>query len=125
MKPAAFLLLTSLLFSSCTFEPESDQRLTPLPEYRQWWQEVEVCSKRHANYDAVSWFVLEPGDQTRGNGASYAGYAKGKTIWLLERFASHEPTVKHEMLHVISGEYNHNGNVWIQCKLRPEDIFPS
>ena len=91
--------------------------ITPHPDFRIWWAEMEECTGVHGDFDVIKWYqasqVINPLE-----GMAYWGvYFKDppEIVLLrgmaLERF---ENTVKHEMLHHLMFG-NHNENLFNRC----------
>jgi hypothetical protein len=86
--------------------PSSAIPLSPLPEFRIWWEIVESCSGRAARFDDVKWF--EANEITvRGELARGAWFSRGNRIALVGAESFFGPLVRHEMLHAILQDGDH------------------
>ncbi len=105
---ASVLGLLILSSASCAdptglaFPEAAVERFEPPQKYALWWQQVEACAGRRADFSRVQWYrtignePLEEEDGTR-----YGGYwwAQGNRIALRDIHAG--GIVRHEMLHAI------------------------
>lgn len=77
--------------------------------YRDWWAQVESCSGHSAAFSRVQWFVVP------GTDAFVAGGQRDYGLWiehyryivLGEGRIGDSLTVRHEMLHDLSGRLDH------------------
>jgi hypothetical protein len=107
--------LLALAFSACIEVvaplPEGASPFTPGPVYREWWRQVEECSGKTGDFDAVSWYVV-PGDipfRIPTIDKPLLGYWNSATnrIVLLEWVPSATELVRHEMLHALLRRADH------------------
>lgn len=115
---ASLVALAALLLASCTsvtapaFPEDELVPYEPLPQYAQWWAQLEECSGVTGELDAISWysgegFPIQVGDRL------YYG------IWWQEgnRIAVQDPedgpTVRHEMLHALLGVVGHPPEMFV------------
>jgi len=101
--------------------PSGSQAIAPLPVYSDWWQQVEQCSGLTGDLARVAWYVVpcEAGESGFQCEATPDGLCGGEwlpphTILLAgpndvlpAGYADDEFTVKHEMLHDLTGSPDH------------------
>lgn len=101
--------------------PAGSQPISPLPVYTVWWQQVEQCSGLSGDLGRVDWYVMpcEAGESGFQCEATPDGLCGGE--WLPPHtivlggpnnvlpggYADDEFTVKHEMLHDLTGNAEH------------------
>jgi hypothetical protein len=100
--------LALLAGSSCDVPtaplPDNAELIEPLPEYREWWEEIERCSGRRGVFEAVSWYVVrtpEPGFDFGGRYVAAVWTTPGNRILLAEHYVDKPLIVRHEMLHAV------------------------
>jgi hypothetical protein len=101
--------------------PAGSQPISPLPVYSVWWQQVEQCSGLSGDLGRVAWYVVpcaegEPGFQCDATPDGLCGgewipphtiLLGGPNSVLPAGYADDEFTVKHEMLHDLTGNAEH------------------
>jgi hypothetical protein len=101
--------------------PAGAQPLAPLPVYSVWWQQVEQCSGLSGDLARVEWYVVpcEAGEagfpcEVTADGLCGGEWLPPHTILLggpnqilPGGYADDEFTVKHEMLHDLTGSADH------------------
>ena len=104
------VLLTLVLLVACSSPVASSAtRVEPLPQYAQWWTEVQMCSGKDGVFPLIRWWSM-PGSQwvDEERGRPVVGWASGNDIIIAEAFLSTGWVVKHEMLHVLG--FRHPGH---------------
>lgn len=92
--------------------PEGAQEFRPELVYRGWWQEMEICSARSADFDAVRWYII-PGEipfRVPTHDYPVLGYwdeAANRIVLLSFLPARRAPYIRHEMLHAILRRVDH------------------
>lgn len=87
--------------------PGVEMALVPPVLYRMWWNEVQECARRRAEFRTIRWYVGAPVDET-GKELTAAWSPPG-VIVLRGFYTTSEPVVKHEMLHhVTAGKLPHH-----------------
>lgn len=76
---------------------------TPPASYRAWWAEVEQCSGRRGDYDAVTWERAESPTVHLPDGgfAKAFHFGSNNTIVLARPYLDDARIVRHEMLHAL------------------------
>lgn len=98
--------------SACSLEVRDDfpwgaVEIPPPPQYRVWWELVENCSGKRAQFDHVRWYQVVAGDiLVRDQVASAAWYAARNGIVVQPDFADGS-VVRHEMLHAVLRDGDH------------------
>lgn len=85
--------------------------------YRTWWQEVEACSGRTGNFDAISWyFIPNVGVFTVGSNPNLTGYWQPyhHSITLAGFKVNVPDLVRHEELHAILRTVDHPAEYFVQ-----------
>jgi hypothetical protein len=104
-----------------------DTPLAPLPDgavlqgapdiYGTWWHEVEQCSGKTGDFNAVSWYYV-PGQYTfsSGTGADLvAVWLPSRNAIVLAEFAREDSlVVTHEELHAILRRTDHPAEYFVQ-----------
>lgn len=98
-------ILVGVLMCGCasmTSRESSLQSLTPLPQYRQWFHEVEQCSGLRGNFDEIEWI------EVRHRKTLWLGWMRidggvpaRNRIFIRAPYALSERLIKHEMLHIL------------------------
>jgi hypothetical protein len=101
-------LTVLVLLVGCAVEPPTDYPLTPHPEYRVWWKQMEACSGRRGNYDAIRRYEME--SKTK------RGHYEDRNIWIHYWHVDDRETVAHEELHAL-GVRGHSGPEWGWCRI--------
>jgi hypothetical protein len=110
--------------------PADAQPISPLPVYAVWWQQVEACSGLSGDLSRVEWYVVpcEAGESGFPCEATPDGLCGGEWLpphmillggpngVLPDGYADDEFTVKHEMLHDLSGSAEHT-DLFTDCHL--------
>lgn len=104
------ITIISLLVAGCftiPFEPEAPYvRITPPPEYSQWYHEAEDCRGMRGNFEVVQFYRVEANDtHTELGREGWIGvWTTPHKIYLLEGVG--KDAIVHEMLHdIISYRY--------------------
>jgi len=91
--------------------------LSPPPaSYRTWWQEVEACSGRIGNFEAISWYyVPNVGVFTAGTNPNVDGYWQPyhHSITLAGFKVNDAYLVRHEELHAILQTADHPAEYFV------------
>lgn len=91
--------------------------LDPPPIYRSWWQEVEACSGRSSNFDAISWYyVPNVGVFSVDSDPNVDGYWQPyhHSITLAGFKVNDALLVRHEELHAILQTMDHPPEYFLQ-----------
>ena len=94
-------------------EPAADGavRLDPTPDtYQGWWHEVEACSGKLGDFNAISWYYVPNVNWfTVGSDATVIGYWQPSrhSITLAGLSVNDAYLVRHEALHVILNTVQH------------------
>jgi hypothetical protein len=98
--------------------PAGAALLDPAPDsYRTWWQEVEACSGRTGNFDAISWYyVPNVGVFPVGTNPNVDGYWQPyhHSITLAGFKIYDALLVRHEALHAILNTVDHPAEYFVQ-----------
>ena len=98
--------------------PNGAVPLDPVPtSYRSWWQEVEACSGRTGNFDAISWYyVPNVGTFEVGSDPNVDGYWQPyhHSITLGGFHVYDAALVRHEALHAILHTTDHPPQYFVQ-----------
>lgn len=117
-----------VLMSACVdgiFQPKGARPYEPPPIYAQWWKEIEDCSERRGNMQAVT-FLTVPDAVADDSVISFAcpqrpdgcgGYWRPGLIYIATGLELYRPVVAHEMLHEVTASAAH-GPAFDQCRLR-------
>jgi hypothetical protein len=107
------LLVGALACSSVepTALPDDARRFTPEPIFESWWQQIEECSARTADFSLIEWYVV-PGEDpfiAPPLGREVLGYWDGSAdrIVLLEYVENRSALVRHEILHAVLRRGDH------------------
>ncbi len=83
---------------------------TPPSEYRTWWRQVETCSGKTKDFDAVTWYQI-PGQynfELEGGFLVEGVYNPARnSITLAGELRTDAKLVRHEQLHAIIVETGH------------------
>lgn len=77
------------------------ERFTPPPEYRTWYAEMEACTGRRGNYDAVVWWLVDSLTTPVGWHNIAATWTAPHTVRIRRGYKGNDWVVRHEMLHDI------------------------
>lgn len=107
--------LLVLALAACTAtEPSGSVRVTPPPHFARWYEQAwRDCGSRERDTPAYPYTSLAfhkvPGvDFTMGTAPHrYAGYWRGRDIYVAEYYWDEAMVVKHEFLHAQLGEGGH------------------
>lgn len=117
-RATASIILSGASLGAC-HDPSAPTPLPPgaeafVPEtvYREWWQQMEICSGTKAPFDSVRWYVVRGEEPFRVRGIDYpvVGYwdPQNNHIVLLEYLVSQRaPVIRHESLHAIIRRTDH------------------
>jgi hypothetical protein len=88
--------------------------LDPLPEYSEWWDELQACAERHGDFAAINWYE---GDEIVVEHREAYGVWLAPDVIVMKRFyVTSEPAVKHEMLHHLTrGAMPHEHPAFALC----------
>lgn len=109
----AFLALVALASCESPTEPlpSGAVAIDPVPsQYRTWWQEMEVCSGRTGDFDAISWYYVPNALVFRvGSNPNVKGYWQPyhRSITLAGLNMYDDYLVRHEALHAILRTADH------------------
>lgn len=88
----------------------------PPAVYAEWWRDIERCSGRAGDFEAVRWFVI-PGIFVVFDGRLYDGYwFRDGRIVLAEEWTAEPDVVRHEMLHSIVARPGHGEEFREHCR---------
>jgi hypothetical protein len=101
--------------------PAGAEPMAPLPVYTVWWQQVEQCSGLSGDLARIDWYVVpcQAGEsgfpcEVTADGLCGGEWIPPHTILLggpnevlASGYADDEFTVKHEMLHDLTGSVEH------------------
>lgn len=92
--------------------PADAKPLEPLAPYRTWWALVEECSGLRGDFDRVQWYTSER--IALEDGGHCGGWSPdGNRIVLAPDHVSNGGTVRHEMLHALTGHLGHSADYFI------------
>lgn len=98
--------------------PSGAVPLDPPPDiYRTWWQEVEACSGRTGDFDAISWYyVPNVGAFRVGSDSNVAGYWQPyhHSITIAGFGMNDAMLIRHEELHAILQTTEHSAEYFVQ-----------
>ena len=102
--------------------PAGAIRMDPPVIYQTWWEDVEFCSGKTADFSAISWYYV-PGDGgfTAGSSSDVVGVWRpaGNSITLAEFVLENPLVVRHEMLHAILQRTDHPAEYFVDdCGLQ-------
>jgi hypothetical protein len=107
MKPRIiYVLLLFLLSITCddsvtSIMPEDKERMIPPIIYRTWWHDVELCSGKNGDFDAVTWYVTPQAIPYKNQYAAGLWDMATNSI-IIDRYDTLDAgLVRHEMLHAI------------------------
>lgn len=91
--------------------------LTPQPEFRVWWAEVEECTGLTKPFDEIGWYVADIIYNISGWEAWGIWYADPPEIVVVRAQTVEflEDTVKHEALHHLVNESDHTESEFAHC----------
>ncbi len=118
---AAAVLASAVAGCQAPTAPANGQLISPPPVFSVWWQEVQQCSGLSGDLDRVRWYVVpcEPGEpgfvcEATADGLCGGEWVAPHTILLggpnkvlPGGYVEDEWTVKHEMLHDLTGSSEH------------------
>ena len=121
VRVAAALVGAAGVACEAPLSPAGSRPLAPQPIYEVWWQQVEQCSGLSGELARVEWYVVpceagEPGFQCEATPDGLCGgewiaphtiLLGGPNEILPDGYATDEFTVKHEMLHDLTGSSDH------------------
>lgn len=92
--------------------PNGAEPFVPEAVYREWWAQMEHCSRESASFDDVRWYVVRGEEPFRVQGVDYpvVGYwdPQANRIVLLEYLTNQRaPIIRHEALHAILRRTDH------------------
>ncbi|QJR37635.1 hypothetical protein [Gemmatimonas groenlandica] len=108
---ALFVFATLLACDDLTaprFPNEALVQFTPPSVFALWWQQVETCAGRRADFSRMRWYrPIDGASLELADGGTYQGYwwDQGDRIALAN--VDHGPTARHEMLHAILNDGSH------------------
>lgn len=91
--------------------PLEATRFEPEPVFRDWWTQIQECSGRSGDYDAVTWYYV-PGEEpfhAPGLDKVVIGYwdPAGNRIVLLQFVPNRSALIRHEILHALIRRGDH------------------
>jgi hypothetical protein len=89
--------------------PDGAVSFTPPAHYALWWDAVEACAGKEAQFSQVQWYVVPHAETFEIRGHEWAGWwwEAGNRIILAEGYRDRGLTVRHEMLHSILQRGDH------------------
>lgn len=95
------------------------QRISPPPQYQEWFDEVSACVSADKPFLALSWWVVEGTGWYDETGDFILGsyYWMTRRVYLAKELMMAEALVKHEMMHYLVDPYgNHPSPPYQQCE---------
>lgn len=115
------LLLITACHAADAFTPPGASVFTPPAQYRVWWSEVEACSGRTGDFDAVTWLRVDPPALLQDqDGTPVRGLwiAPGNRIAIHADYLERPLVPKHEMLHALLRVPGHPREYFVtRCQL--------
>ena len=117
MKVMAALALLAACHADA-FIPDGTVRITPPPEYRQWWEASRACVDKieWRTFDEIRWFV-SPEPLLSGDGVSAAALTIDNRVYIQAVYASVPWVIQHELVHAINGIHGHPADPFLKCNL--------
>ena len=118
-------LLLALGATGCeySFDPIAAEATSfyPPSEYAQIWQDMVICTGfdfTRVSYQDVKWYrtsdecVYNPDHRTNDGCAAGLAWVEDNIIVLPDRSINDVMVVRHEIIHLLSGQRHHLGNYW-------------
>ncbi len=86
--------------------------------YRDWWSEMEACSRRAGDFARVEWQRVEneaDGTFPCGSSRCAGAWQPPHRIYVARSYLLSEPIVKHEMVHDLIQSGNHFDGAFYAC----------
>ena len=113
------VLVACLAGCDTPFEVQAPAAIDPLPEYSEWWVELEDCVGQEAEFVDIRWYE---GEQIVVEHREAYGVWLAPDVIVMKRFyVTSESAVKHEMLHhLTAGQMPHEDPAFALCTLAAE-----
>ena len=120
VRAKASALMALVLAGACSSAtdplPRGALPLDPPAIYATWWEEVEGCAGKTADFAAVSWYYV-PGEGgfSAGSKPDVVGVWRpaGNSITLAQYVVDNGLVVRHEMLHAILQRTDHPAEYFV------------
>ena len=90
-----------------SFDPAGDEPFEPPPVYREWWAKTQACSGKEANFDRITWMVVDGESFSCASGQCVGHWESSHQIWIAKEWLDNEMVVRHEMLHDLLDRSGH------------------
>jgi len=93
-------------------------RVAPKPSFRDWWKEMEECTRISKPMGGIGWFVADAIYDATENGYSWGLYYFNPPEIIIIRnqtLEQLEDTVKHEILHHLIRNDVHEEKTFVRC----------
>lgn len=117
---AGLVGVLALVGAACQqpFIPAGTERITPPPEYRQWWEESRACVHRQEvrRFTDVEWYITPEMPVTKDGVQGWA-LTVGNKVYVWEPFRDSPWIIQHELVHAINGVHGHPNDPFVTCRL--------
>jgi hypothetical protein len=96
--------------------PSGTRRFTPPPVYQTWWSMAQECSGRDGSLSNVEWYVVSGVADFEHQGRMVSGYwsKASNRIVVAEKAVFDGPLVRHEMLHALEHDVDHERSPFLE-----------
>ena len=110
----AVLLALGITGCDSPFEVADPAPLDPLPQYSEWWVELESCVGREGDFADIRWYEGE--SIVVQHREAYGVWLAPDVIVMKRFYVTSQSAVKHEMLHYLTlGEMPHDHPAFDRC----------
>ena len=100
------------------------EHVIPQPPFRQWWAEMEACTGIRKPFDGVEWYVADLIFNAVNRFTAWGIYYASPPEIVLVRdqtLPQLEDTVKHETLHHLVENTDHEEEAFVRCLAEPPE----